>query len=209
MTRIEENDRWAAAERLAAGEVDERLTRRRGTTLLWIVALFLVGVAAGVVIALLLPSRPEHTASEGIEPRVVIGWGISGLGFAVAVVTFVWGRRTGHYIPRWRAVLSPLSWEERKSAVRQLRGKEALDARHATVIVAAARQSQRATWGYVPLVIALTLMMVGSAISSGVFWATWLFAAAILLFAVSGIVSLIRYREVAAFLDVHEGTPGD
>ncbi|MET3564816.1 MFS family permease [Leifsonia sp. 563] len=209
MTRIEENDRWAAAERLAAGEVDERLMHRRGTTLLWIVVLVLVGVVTGMLFALLLPSRPEHTDAAVIQSHVLIGWSISGLGFAVAVVAFVWGRRTGHYIPRWRAVLSPLSREERKSAVRQLRGKEALDTRHATVIVAAARQSQRATWGYVPLVVALTLMAVGSAISSGIFWATWLFAAAVVLFAASGIVSLIRYREVAAFLNAHEGTLGD
>jgi len=208
MTRIGEDDRWAAAERLAAGEVDPGLRRRRGSLLLWIVVLVLASGAVGIVIGLLLPSRPERP-SAGVQEHVFIGWAISALGFAVALVTFVWGRRTGHYIPRWRGVLSPLSRGERKSAVRQLRGKDELDAQHATVIVAAARQAQRATWGYVPLLIALTLMTVGSAISSRVFWSTWLLAAAVVLFAVSGIVSLIRYREVAAFLDAHEGTPGD
>lgn len=136
-------ERWAAAARLADGQRDDGLLRRRTRVFVWVGALVLVSWAVGVVLALVLPSTIVSTNASGDDAQLVVQLVLLLLGLVVGIVGFVWAYRSGHYITRWRSVSSPLSRAEQRSVRRQIAGKEPLDDEHAAIVAAAAVQYRR------------------------------------------------------------------
>ncbi|MEY9952329.1 hypothetical protein [Leifsonia sp. EB34] len=197
--------RWRAADRLAEGATDDRMGRRRSRLLTWVVGLLVVSWLIGFALAILLP-RPSYRGSGGgiggIAELVLVV-----LGILVGLAGFIWGRRTGHYVPRWRAVMSPLNRAERKAVMKQIRGKQTLDTEHAATIIAAGQQARRATLGLVPIYTGAVLMTIGIALNTTSTLALILFIVAIACYLGAAIALLINYRQIGAFLRQHRGRP--
>jgi len=111
---LDADARWAAAAKLADGMVDDRLSRRRRWTLTWISALIIGSMLLGLVLGLWLLSDTEGgSTDEGLTTsRLVLQGSFLVLGLATGIGGFIWARRTGRYITRWRAVISPLNLAE-------------------------------------------------------------------------------------------------
>ncbi|MEN2739246.1 hypothetical protein ABCS02_15755 [Microbacterium sp. X-17] len=207
MTTVEDPAaaRWHAADELAQGVADDGLGRRRRRVPAWILGLLVASWLLGIVLAFALPRPAHHASGEGVSVRAVAGLALSAVGFLVALVGFVWGVRTHHYVTRWRAVTSPLTRRERKAVMKQLRGKRTLDPEHADTIVAAGRQLRRATLGIAPLYAGLSLMVLGFAIGTTLLIPLILCVVSLVLFAVAGIQLLVYYRQLGAFLEAQGG----
>lgn len=197
--------RWRAADELAQGVADEGLGRRRGRVLAWVIGLVIASWLAGFVLAFVLPRPVHHATSAGMSVREVAGLTLSAAGFLVALVGFVWGVRTKHYVKRWRAVTSPLKRSERKSVMKQIRGRRPLDPEHADTIIAAARQLRRASLGIAPLYAGLSLMILGFVVSTTVLVSLILCVISLALFVAAGIQLLVYYRQMGAFLSAQDG----
>ena len=126
-----------------------------------------------------------------------------GLGLAVGIVGFIWARRTGHYITRWRSVASPLNRQEKKSVRRQISGKDQIDPEHVRVVVAIAHQNRRATLGVAPIYGAMVLIAVGEAAGSDEVYIKLLELAASLLFVLGAVTLVVQYRRAGRFIDRH------
>lgn len=160
-------ERWAAAARLADGQSDDGLRRRRTRVFVWLGALVLVSWAVGVVLALVLaPGTGSSHASGGDGVQLLVQLLLLLLGLVVGIVGFVWAYRSGHYVTRWRSVSSPLSRAEQRSVRRQIAGQEPIDDEHADIVFAVAVQNRRATLGILPIFGAVMLFATSTAVST-------------------------------------------
>lgn len=160
-------ERWAAAARLADGQSDDGLRRRRTRVFVWLGALVLVSWAVGVVLALVLaPATGSSHASGGDGVQLLVQLLLLLLGLVVGIVGFVWAFRSGHYVTRWQSVSSPLSRAEQRSVRRQIAGKEPIDDEHADIVAAVAAQNRRATLGILPIFGAVMLFAASTAVST-------------------------------------------
>ncbi|MCS0644739.1 hypothetical protein [Curtobacterium flaccumfaciens] len=160
-------ERWAAAARLADGQSDDGLRRRRTRVFVWLGALVLVSWAVGVVLALVLaPGTGSSHASGGDGVQLLVQLLLLLLGLVVGIVGFVWAYRSGHYVTRWRSVSSPLSRAEQRSVRRQIAGQEPIDDEHADIVFAVAVQNRRATLGILPIFGAVMLFAASTAVST-------------------------------------------
>lgn len=198
--------RWAAASQIADGVTDDGFHKRRARILLQIVAIVIGSWIVGFVIALLLiPKAGSSHATDAAptDPQLIADFVFLGLGLAVGIGGFIWARRTGHYITRWRAVSSPLNRREKKSVRRQISGKTEVDREHLKVVVAIANQNRRATLGIAPVYLAVVLIAIGQAIGSDQLSVKFLELAASLLFVVTAIQLTVLYRRAGRFVDTH------
>jgi hypothetical protein len=160
-------ERWAAAARLADGQSDDGLRRRRTRVFVWVGALVLVSWAIGVVLALVLaPATGSNHASGRDGVQLLVQLLLLLLGLVVGIVGFVWASRSGLYVTRWRSVSSPLSRSEQRSVRRQIASKEPIDDEHADIVVAVAVQNRRATLGILPIFGAVMLFAASTAVST-------------------------------------------
>lgn len=209
MTRVQTTSgadaRWAAARALAVGVSDDGFRQRRSRTVVRLAALVVAAWVLGVVLALVLvPSGGSSGGDHGVSDAQLVGQGVfTLLAFAVGISGFVWARRTGHYVTRWRAVSSPLDRGERRSVRRQIAGTEQPDQEHLDVVLAAARQGRRATLGVAPLHAALVLLAVGTAIGSDALVITMLEMVVSLLFVVAAVQLTVQYQRAGRFIDAN------
>lgn len=196
-----EAERWAAAARLADGQSDDGLLRRRTRVFVWVGALVLVSWAAGVVLALVLPSTIGSTHAKGGDgAQLLVQLVLLLLGLGVGIVGFVWASRSGHYITRWRSVSSPLSRAEQRSVRRQIAGKEPLDDERAAIVAAVAAQNRRATLGVLPIYGAAMLFAASTAVSTDSLPIKLLELVASLAFVVGLVQLAFQYRRAGRFL---------
>jgi len=200
--------RWAAAEDLARGETDEGLPKRRNRLIGQIAVLLTASWLTGIVLALVfLPDGGSTRADAGPRSgQLIAQFAILVLGLLVGIVGFVWAKRSGHYVTRWRAVASPLSRQERKSVRRQITGKDAPNHDRLFVLVAAAKQSRRAVLGVAPLYAALLLITVSTAIGANALFLTILELGVSVLFVVAAMQMVIYYRRMGTFIDRFQGS---
>jgi hypothetical protein len=201
----EEEARWAAAAELAKGSPDERVSVRRTRTLLWIAALLLGSVLSGAVLALVLvaPDGGDSAGSGFAERRLVPQFVLLALGCLVGITGFVWARRTGHYITRWRQIQSPLTRREQKDVRRQIAGKVRADQDRLPIVLAIARQSRRASLGVVPVYVALIFFSLSSAVSSRPVILVYLQLTAVALFLGVLVQLVVAYRRAGIFIETH------
>jgi len=194
-------ERWAAAARLADGQSDDGLRRRRTRVFVWAGALVLVSWAVGVVLALVLvPATGSNHASGRDGVQLLVQLLLLLLGLVVGIVGFVWAYRSGHYVTRWRSVSSPLSRAEQRSVRRQIAGKEPIDDEHADIVTAVAVQNRRATLGILPIVGALMLFAASTAVSTDSLPIKMLELVASLAFVVGLVQLAFQYRRAGRFL---------
>ena len=206
----EADRRWDAAQKIADGEMDERMPRRRRIVWLWISALIVGSWILGLVLGMALPAPGISSGieEEGWSARVIAGFVFQGVAIVVGIAGFIWARRTHRYITRWRAVASPLSMRERKWVLKQIRsGTPVDDDRKKTVVLAVASQNRRATLGVLPLYFCMTLLALGIGLSTP--WAAiaWLELVAVLAFI--GVFALLArdYRRAGVYLEKFGGHP--
>jgi hypothetical protein len=199
----EAEERWAAAAKLADGVMDEGLRKRRRRTFTWVVALIVGSWVIGFVLAfLVLPhGNAARTGSEPSDQQVIGQFIFLGLGLLVGITGFVWARRTGHYITRWRAVASPLNRKEKKSVRRQIAGRTEIDRRRLPTILAIAKQNRMATLGVAPIWSALVLFAIATAIASNDLVIKLLELVAALLFVVVAVQLTFVYRKAGRFIE--------
>lgn len=196
--------RWAAAQTIADGAMDDRMPRRRRTVWLGISALIIGSWVLGFVFAMILPrSAPDSQADEaGVSARVIVGLIFQGIGILIAIVGFIWAVRTHRYITRWRAVVSPLNPRERKWVLTQIRsGTAVVDERRESVVLAAAAQNRRSAQGLSPLLFGLTLTFLGTGVGSPLAVVVWLELAAVLAFIGVFAVMARDYRRAGVYLE--------
>ena len=196
---MESEQRWAAARGLAQGVPDRRMSRRR-----WrLFALLLAVAVAGGISGGLLPSTRSvagATGSSSLPGGELAGYVL----VAVGIVGFIWAKRTGRYITRWRQAISPLNRRERKWVIKQLRGRLAPDPSKMDILLAIAKQSRSAAEGVLPLYVAPALAMIGLAIATDLDVVRWLHLLAAGLFLLAAVLMAIDYRRWGAFIDRHD-----
>jgi hypothetical protein len=206
-TALDSEARWEAAALVAAGSTDAGFRRRRRLALIWILAVAmgspLVGVAIGRWIATSAGIDRIALDGQSFEVRLVLQLVLLGLGVTVGLGGFLWGVGTKRYVTRWRAISGPLSMAQKKSVRRQLLGKEPVDSDHLDVILAIARQGQRAIQAVVPLLGAVALFAVSSVVSTTVLLYQLVLAGSLLLWVGVGVQLALAYRKTARFIDVH------
>lgn len=193
--------RWAAAAELTAGISDDGLSRRRARTLGWVAAVIVGAAVLGFVLALvLIPRGHDADLVGGPSEQQLIGQLLFlALGLIVGVGGFVWARRNGYYITRWRHGSSPLNRQEKKAVRRQIAAKERPDD-HILVVVAIARQNRRATLGVAPTYAAIMFFAISSAISTNLLAIKLLELAAVTLLLVVAVQLSIGYKRAGAFI---------
>ncbi|MBF4590417.1 hypothetical protein [Curtobacterium sp. VKM Ac-1395] len=198
-------DRWTAAARLAEGLTDDGTLRRRTRVLVWVGTLVLLSWAAGVGLALILPTAGHgDQTGDTSTVRLLVQVALLAVGFIVGGVGFAWAYRTGHYITRWRFVSSPLSRAEKRSVQRQIADKEPLDAEHADIVTAVAAQSRRATLGMAPIYAAMMLFAASTAVSTDVLYLRLLEVAVSACFIAVFVQLAVMYRRAGRFLAAHQ-----
>jgi MFS family permease len=206
-TALDSDARWEAAAVVAAGGTDAGFRRRRRLTLVWILAFAvgspLIGSAIGWWIAASVGDDQIAGGEPSLEGRVVLQLIFLGLGLTVGIGGFLWGIGTKRYVTRWQAISGPLSMAQKKSVRRQLLGKEPVDSDHLDVILAIARQGQRAIQAVVPLLGAVALFAVSSVVSTTVLLYQLVLAGSLLLWVGVGVQLALAYRKTARFIDVH------
>jgi hypothetical protein len=204
----EADRRWAAAQKIADGEMDERMPRRRRIVWLWVSALVIGSLLLGVVLTAVLP-RPDDTPSSdggGWTARLIAGAVFQAIALVVGVGGFIWAVRTKRYITRWRAVASPLNLRERKWVIKQIRSATPVDDdRKRSVVLAVAAQNRRATLGILPVYCCLVLLAVSVGLLST--WAAiaWLELAVVLAFLVTFAFIARDYRRAGGYLETFGG----
>ena len=210
MTDTSAEERWAAAAQLAAGVDDENLPHRRRKLVRMAAVLIGSSLLLGIVIATLLaisivrngpPSPSEPDSDEWW--RIVVAGVLALIGVVIFVVGFIWGKRTGHFLPRWRSVASPLNRAEFASVRRQIAGKADADQDHLDTVIAIARQDRKVTWGIVPLFTAVAFFIIaGMPLSSNLLHSLLQGVSLVGILAIA--VSLrMAYRRAGRFLDTH------
>lgn len=205
----EAEQRWAAAAKLAAGVTDDGFRKRRRRTFTWVAALIVGSWVIGFVLAfLVLPQGGTARGGSATSAQQLVGQFIFlALGLLVGITGFVWGRRTGHYVTRWRAVASPLNRKEKKSVRRQIVRKAELDRRRLPIILAIAKQNRMATLGIAPIYAALVLFAIATAIGSNILVIKVLELAVSLLFVLVAVQLTVFYRKAGAFIESNSASP--
>ncbi|MBX0301148.1 hypothetical protein K2F54_14325 [Cryobacterium sp. 1639] len=202
------DQRWAAAQTIADGAMDERMPRRRRIVWLWLSALIIGSWLLGFALAMILPRTATVSEGDdaGVSTRVIAGLVFQGIGLLIAIVGFIWALRTRRYITRWRAVVSPLNLRERKWVLKQIRsGTPVEDERKKAVVLAAAAQNRRSSQGMLPLFFGLTLMFLGTGVASSLAVVLWLELAAVLAFIILLAVLGRDYRRAGSYLEQFGG----
>jgi hypothetical protein len=199
--------RWAAAHSLAERVIDDGMRQRRRRVWLWlsvlIVVLMVGSVLLGVALGGVLPRRNTFDLDDtGQTVQVIAGLALQGLGLIVGIAGFIWARRTGRFITRWRAVAGALNWRERKWVSEQIRTATPVDDEvKKSVVLAIAAQNRRATLGLAPLWAGFALIMVGAGVAAQWVTIAWLqLGVVIALIVLSGFVAR-DYRRAGAYLD--------
>jgi hypothetical protein len=204
---LDADARWAAAASLAEGVADTGLRKRQRNTFLWLGALIVFSLALGFMLAFWLVPDAASVASEvdesGLDARLWATVIIGSIGLVLGVGGFIWARRTGRYITRWRAVISPLNMAEKKSVRQQLAGKDPADQEHLPTILAIAKQNQLVTQGIIPLYGAIVLMDLATAFVSSSDLLRYLNVTLALMFVGLGVYLAIIYRRTERFIDSH------
>lgn len=198
----EESRRWSEAVDLAHGITDAgRLRRRRNRVFLLLVALIVLSWLAGVVLAVLLPTSVGDGSRDVPDSRVVGGLVVEAVGFAVLIGGFVWARRTGRYVTRWRSIAAPLSRGQRRQAQRMIAGKEQVRPDRREYLLALAEQNRRTTEGIVPLYGAILLINSFTLFVDPKPFQVVLFVLVMALFAFAAVQLATLYRRSGRFLD--------
>jgi hypothetical protein len=198
------DERWAQAFDMARGIVDEQRVRRtRRKVLLWLTMLLGVCAAIGVAGGLYLLQLDVGRSGEGdteFSAAELVGFSLVIFGILLGVVGFVWAKKTGRYITRWRSVISPLNIEEQKLAQKQVAGKAEVDSDKLPVLTALARQNQRVSIGMLPFSIGPAVSGIGLALllDNVLFWILELAIAASTVLVV--VMSLVAHRRASRFL---------
>ncbi|MCU1421423.1 MAG: hypothetical protein JWN36_1074 [Microbacteriaceae bacterium] len=143
------DERWAAASLIAAGKKDDNWEGRRKKILR------VVGVAVGAYVVLLAvvglcvallirgDHRPHRSSDDSFSTADWVALAFLAVGLAIMIGTLIWALRTRRLVTRWQTVLSPLNRAERRSVLRQIRGKEPVDPEHVAVVREAAMERRR------------------------------------------------------------------
>jgi hypothetical protein len=195
--------RWAAAANLADGVMDEGVPKRRRRVFIWVTTLITGSWLVGFIIAVLFLADGDanHSSIGPSVNQIIAQLVFLFLGLLVGIVGFVWARRTGNYITRWRAVASPLNRLEKKSVRRQIAGKDPIDERRLPIILAVARQNRRATLGITPIYSALVLFAIATAVGSNELFIKLLELAVAILFVFVALQLVVAYRKAGTFID--------
>ena len=211
MTDSGSEQRWAAADDLARGVVDRGMSARRRRAMIVVAGVLglalLISVVSTITVIFAVQSGRLDPSDGSLKPQlwkmilsgVLILAGLAVLGFGTA-----WAVRTGHFITRWRAVVSPLNRAETKSVHRQIVGKEPVDVNHLPIIVAAARQNQLTTVGLVPLYTGVALGQGANAPNSSSVFVAVMSLLVVVAYIVLGIVLARVYRRAGAFIEKYE-----
>jgi hypothetical protein len=172
--------------------------------LTWLSALLIGSLLLGVALGLLLLSDTEEGLSSEVPTtsRLVLQGSFLGLGLAIGIGAFIWARRTGRYVTRWRAVISPLDLAEKKSVRRQLAGRIPADEERLPVLLAIARQNQQVTLGIVPIYAAFVILNVSQSFSAPDFL-EYIILGAAALFILVGVQLAVTYRKTNTFIEAH------
>ena len=203
-------ERWAAAAQLAAGVDDENLPYRRRKLVRMAAVLVGSSLLLGIVIATLLaisivrngPPSPSESDNEEWW-RIVVAGVLALIGVVIFVVGFIWGKRTGHFLPRWRSVASPLNRAEFASVRRQIAGKADADQDHLDTVIAIARQDRKVTWGIVPLFTGVAFFIIANMIVASNVLHTLLHSVSLVGILVIAVALRMAYRRAGRFLDTH------
>jgi len=195
--------RWAAAQELAAGVRDELYTHRR--TRLWLlILLLLIGVGgAGFFLGMALPRGPRTDVSW---PRTWAAIVLLACAFIWMVFVFIHAFRTKTYIPRWKAILSPLTRQERRSVVKQWRGRAPVASKDLPLIRAAAVQTRTQIDFQLRMLIVWAFLLPAQMLNSGLVILQALFGITGALFVIAAGFLLRDRRRITRFLD---RTPGN
>ena len=189
--------RWAAARGLAEGVRDDQYGRRRIKTWLFLFLLLMAVAAAAVLLAVVLPNGDRVQVPETRQ------WAELTLAICAAVwivAVLVHGFRSKTFIPRWRAVLSPLNRAERRRVSKQWRGSIPVSDEELPVIKAAAIQTRiqmdflgRLGGGWV-------LLLAGQLLNTELALVQIINAAALILFVVAAAILVRDRRRISGFL---------
>ena len=196
--------RWAAAQSIADGVMDDRMPRRRRIVWFWISALIIGSWALGLVLTLVLPHSPGGSDShnDGASTRQLVGLAFQFVGFLIILGGFIWSVRTKRYVTRWRSVASPLNIGERAWVQKQIRTSTPVeDDRKRSVVLAMAAQNRRVTIGGIPLLFGLTVLALGTGVASRWEAVLWFELFVVLAFIVAFAFAARDYRRSGRYLD--------
>ena len=121
-----DEERWAQAESILAENPTPSATARirRVRTMLWlfVVGTTVLGLAIGVL-AVVLFGHGRHRATEVPAWQEITGLAVQAAGIAVEIAGIVILRRRRQWGARWRTPTAVLSRAQRRSLVRQVRGR--------------------------------------------------------------------------------------
>lgn len=195
--------RWAAAQELAAGARDELYTGRR--TRLWLLLLLLLIAVggAGFFLGIALPRGPRTDVSW---PRTWAAIILLACAFIWGVFIFIHAFRTKTYIPRWKAILSPLTRQERRHVVKQWRGRIPVKSKDLPLIRSAAVQTRTQIDFQLRLFIVWAFLLPAQMLNSDLVILQALFGITGALFVIAAGFLLRDRRRITRFLD---RTPGN
>lgn len=188
---------------LAAG-IDDPIRRRarRSRTFLFLTAVIALSWLFGIIAALALPHASGHRDLP--DSRALAALAIEGIGFLAVVGGFIWARRTGRYIVRWRSISSPLTRRQRRLAQRAIAGKVSLEADRTPYLLALASQNRRTTEGMTPLYGGILLLESASVLLNQRPFLLALAGIVVILFIVAAVQLMLVYRRSGRFLAQHE-----
>jgi hypothetical protein len=202
------DQRWAAAQKVADGEPDDRLPRRAQIAWIWISAGMVGVVLLGLVLIIVLPrSAPVELGSpDGWTARFIAAAAFLGTGIAVGAAGWIWSVRTRHYISGRRTVAGPLSPPERAWVRKQIRSASPVDdEQKRSVVLAVASQNRRAALGMLPIFFGQLMITVSVGVMTRSVALTWLVIILVSGFLVVGVFLARDYRRTGAYVDAFRG----
>lgn len=190
--------RWAAAQELAAGVRDEHYARRRTRLWLLLLVLLIAVGGAGFFLGMSLPSGPRTEVSW---PRTWAAIVLLACAFIWMVFVFIHAFRTKTYIPRWKAILSPLTRQERRKVLKQWRGRVPVETKDLPLIRAAAVQTRTQIDFQLRVFIVWAFLLPAQMLNSGFAILQALFGISAALFVIAAGFLLRDRRRITRFLD--------
>jgi hypothetical protein len=127
MTSETDEDRWVEAQSLLdsrpSEEAAQRLSRWRRSRLLFMVGLSVAGAALGLVVVLLAGGGGSITDLDPPVWQEVTGVVVSGVGCVLALIGLVAILKANRRLRAWHNPLAPLTRQQRKQLVAQVRGR--------------------------------------------------------------------------------------
>jgi hypothetical protein len=202
MEADEEARRWSEADELAAGIADPaRVRDRRNRVFLVLTALIGVSWVTGVALAFALPHGVDSGERDVSDVRATAGLAVETIGFLALVGGFIWARRTGRYVTRWRSIAAPLTRAQRRQAQRVIAGKAPLRPDRTEYLLALAGQNRRTTEGIVPLYGAILLFNSFTLLIDPAPYQVAISSVVVVLFAVAAVQLVLVYRRSGRFID--------